>query len=88
MSSENYFRPIQYLGAKTRTLGVIASECKRLYRDNTYVVDLFSGSSIVSQALFYNGMAVISNDALRFCSDILFYLNGFVVNHAFDLFVV
>lgn len=70
MSSENYFRPIQYLGAKTRTLGVIASECKRLYRDNTYVVDLFSGSSIVSQALFYNGMAVISNDALRFCSDI------------------
>lgn len=70
MSSENYFRPIQYLGAKTRTLGVIASECKRLYRDNTYVVDLFSGSSIVSQALFNNDMAVISNDALRFCSDL------------------
>lgn len=70
MSSENYYRPIQYLGAKTRTLSVIASECKHLYRDDSYVVDLFSGSSIVSQALSNNGMAVISNDVLHFCSDI------------------
>lgn len=70
MGSDNYYRPIQYLGAKTRALTVIASECKHLYRDDSYVVDLFSGSSIVSQALSNNGMAVISNDVLHFCSDI------------------
>jgi adenine-specific DNA methylase len=47
-----------------------------MYRDNSYVVDLFSGSSIVSQALSNNNMAVISNDVLHFCSDIASCLLG------------
>lgn len=64
-----YFRPIQYLGAKTRTLDVITSECQRLYKKNTFVLDMFSGSSIVSQSIFSNGMDVIANDILQFCSD-------------------
>lgn len=63
-------KPIQYLGAKTRALDTILSECVRLYRQDTYVLDLFSGSSIVSQALYHSGMLVIANDVMRFCSDI------------------
>lgn len=40
----NYYRPMQYLGAKTRALGKIVAECDRLYSPNSYVLDLFSGS--------------------------------------------
>ena len=47
-------KPIQYLGAKTRALDTILSECLRLYRQDTYVLDLFSGSRIVSQALYHS----------------------------------
>lgn len=70
MSKENIiYKPIQYLGAKTRTLDVIVSESKRLYEKNSYVIDLFSGSSVVSQSLYHNGMSVIANDVMKFCSD-------------------
>ena len=54
-----YYRPIQYLGSKTRVVDTIVSECKKLYTPGEYVVDLFSGSSIVSQSLYKNGMHVI-----------------------------
>jgi adenine-specific DNA methylase len=66
---ESLYKPIQYLGAKTRTLDVIVSECFRLYEKESYVVDLFSGSSLVAQALYHNKMSVIANDVMRFCSD-------------------
>ncbi len=66
---ELLYKPVQYLGAKTRTLETIVSECQRLYKGRSYVVDLFSGSSLVSQALFLNKMPVIANDVMRFCSD-------------------
>lgn len=66
----HYLRPIQYLGAKGRTIEAIIGICRDLYRPGSAVVDLFSGSSVVSQALYYNGMSVISNDALAFCCDI------------------
>lgn len=61
---------MQYLGAKTRALDIIVSECEQLYRSNSFVVDLFSGSSIVSQALYQHKMSVIANDVLQFCVDI------------------
>lgn len=64
------YKSIQYLGAKTRTLDTIVSDCKRLYLDNSYVLDLFSGSGIVSHALYNHGMSVIANDVLEFCTDI------------------
>lgn len=64
------YKPIQYLGAKTRVLDTIVSECRRLYKKDSYVVDLFSGSSLVSQALYLNNMPVIANDVMTFCSDI------------------
>lgn len=70
--SENheYYRPLQYLGSKTRALDMIIRECKNLYVPDSYVLDLFSGSSIVSQAIFSKKMNVISNDAMQFCSDL------------------
>lgn len=67
---ESIYKPVQYLGAKTRTLDTIVSECGRLYKKDSYVVDLFSGSSLVSQALYLNDMPVIANDVMGFCSDI------------------
>ena len=66
---ESLYKPVQYLGAKTRTLDTIVSECRRLHKKESYVVDLFSGSSLVSQALYLNKMPVISNDVMKFCSD-------------------
>lgn len=66
---ESIYKPVQYLGAKTRTLDTIVSECSRLHKKDSYVVDLFSGSSLVSQALYLNDMPVIANDVMRFCSD-------------------
>ncbi len=70
IDSAKYYRPIQYLGSKTRVVDSIVSECKRLYTPGDYVVDLFSGSTIVSQSLYRNGMNVIANDVLSFSSDI------------------
>jgi len=70
MTDNLLYRPIQYLGSKTRVVDTIVSECKRLYTSGEYVVDLFSGSSIVSQLLYKNGMHVIANDVMSFSSDI------------------
>ena len=69
-NNATYYRPIQYLGSKTRVVDTIVSECKKLYTPGEYVVDLFSGSSIVSQSLYKNGMHVIANDVMSFSSDI------------------
>lgn len=69
MTSNSYYRPIQYLGAKSRTLNEIVAECNRLCVPESYVVDLFSGSSIVSQALYKNKNKVIANDVMGFCCD-------------------
>lgn len=70
MDNNLYYRPIQYLGSKTRVVDTIVSECKKIYAPGEYIVDLFSGSSIVSQSLYKNGMNVIANDVLSFSSDI------------------
>lgn len=69
-NNATYYRPIQYLGSKTRVVDTIVSECKKLYTSGEYVVDLFSGSSIVSQSLYKSGMHVIANDVMSFSSDI------------------
>lgn len=69
-NNATYYRPIQYLGSKTRVVDTIVSECQKLYTPGEYVVDLFSGSSIVSQSLYKNGMHVIANDVMSFSSDI------------------
>ncbi len=68
--SAGYYRPLQYLGSKTRSINTIVSECSRLYHKGSFTFDMFSGSSIVSQALNSKGQRIISNDILSFCSDI------------------
>lgn len=65
-----YYRPIQYLGSKIRVVDTIVKECKKLYAPGEYVLDLFSGSSIVSQSLYNSGMNVIANDVMSFSYDI------------------
>jgi len=65
-----YYRPIQYLGSKTRVIDAIVSECEKLYVPGEYVIDMFSGSSIVSQSFYKKGMYTIANDVLAFSSDI------------------
>ena len=65
---DKIYRPIQYLGAKFRTLPIILSKTLDIIAPDTYVIDLFSGSSIVSQVFNTNGLNVIANDALKFNS--------------------
>jgi len=58
-------KPIQYLGAKNRVIDSILNESEK-YIEAGYVLDLFSGSSIVSQAFSNRGKKVISNDVQKF----------------------
>ncbi|TVZ16400.1 DNA adenine methylase [Maribacter sp. MAR_2009_72] len=58
-------KPIQYLGAKNRVIDSILNESEN-YIGEGYVLDLFSGSSIVSQAYSNIGKNVISNDVQKF----------------------
>lgn len=58
-------KPIQYLGAKNRVIDEILNESQK-YIDSGYILDLFSGSSIVSQAFSNSGHKVISNDVQKF----------------------
>ncbi len=64
----NIYKPIQYLGAKHRPLPIILSKTLEAVQPDTYVLDMFSGSSVVSQVFNLNGLDVISNDALHFNS--------------------
>ena len=66
-SIDNLSKPIQYLGGKNRVINSIIEQSLP-YIDNGYVLDLFSGSSIVSQAFSSYGIKVISNDVQRFSS--------------------
>jgi len=60
------YRPIQYLGTKVRSIPMIIEAMDYLIGSNGTCLDLFSGSSVVSQALKQNGYKVIGNDALNF----------------------
>jgi adenine-specific DNA-methyltransferase len=68
VDTTNIYKPIQYLGAKHRPLPIILSKTLESIISDTYVLDLFSGSSVVSQVFNLNRLNVISNDALHFNS--------------------
>ena len=68
VDTTNIYKPIQYLGAKHRPLPVILSKTLEVIKPNTFVLDMFSGSSVVSQVFNLNGLKVISNDAMKFNS--------------------
>ncbi len=60
-------RPIQYLGSKLRSLAAISAEVSRLAPGGT-VVDPFSGTSVVGQALAADGHRVLASDAMEFAT--------------------
>lgn len=64
-SVDSLSKPLQYLGAKNRVIDSILEESLNHINEG-YVLDLFSGSSIVSQAFSNNGFKVISNDVQKF----------------------
>ena len=57
-------RPLQYLGAKSRAIPHIIRQVNQLEVKTSHVLDAFSGSSVVSQALSQSGYNVIANDIL------------------------
>jgi adenine-specific DNA-methyltransferase len=64
------FRPIQYLGNKLRTLPLIEAVAKPFLRRTAGACDLFSGSSVVSQAFASWGAAVTAIDSQLACRTI------------------
>ncbi len=63
------FRPFQYLGSKLRSLDPLLSTISKYAPASGHIVDLFSGSTIVAQALADSGYAVSAYDALRFSAE-------------------
>jgi adenine-specific DNA methylase len=57
------FRPVQYLGNKLRALEPIVSAAEELIGQQGRVTDLFSGSSVVSQAFSNRGYQVTAVDS-------------------------
>lgn len=71
MAVKNYkeltiYRPVQYLGSKVRSIPEIIDAVKDTIGNSGTCLDLFAGSSVVSQALRNSGWKVIANDALLF----------------------
>lgn len=60
-------RPFQYLGAKLRSIETITKVADQ-YGAGPHVLDLFAGTSVVSQAFAATGRRVTASDALLFPS--------------------
>jgi adenine-specific DNA-methyltransferase len=68
INTASVYKPIQYLGAKHRPLPIILSKTLDAVKPDTSVLDMFSGSSVVSQVFNLNGLNVVSNDVMKFNS--------------------
>ncbi|WP_447586527.1 DNA adenine methylase [Pseudoxanthomonas mexicana] len=62
------FRPIQYLGSKLRSIDLLLDATNHLYQTGDRVFDVFSGSTVVSQAFSNAGCAVTAVDASPCCA--------------------
>ena len=60
------FRPVQYLGSKVRVIDAISSLVRDAAPVGGKVADLFSGSSVVSQAIASSGRLATAVDAQRY----------------------
>lgn len=60
------FRPVQYLGSKLRALPQISRAIESIQPRVATALDLFAGSSVVSQAIARLGYDVVATDALGF----------------------
>ena len=56
------FRPVQYLGSKVRVLDEIRAAVAELVDPNAHVADLFTGTTVVAQALASDGYRVTAVD--------------------------
>jgi hypothetical protein len=56
------FRPVQYLGSKLRVLDAITSLAREAVPQGVGAVDLFAGSTVVSQAFAASGFRTTSVD--------------------------
>lgn len=59
-------RPIQYLGSKLRALDVISDKVEEELRPGATVLDLFAGSTVVSQSLADSGFRIVASDAMQY----------------------
>jgi len=57
------FRPIQYLGNKLRSVAAITEVAQNLVKPNARILDLFTGSSVVSQSFAHLGFQVTAVDS-------------------------
>ena len=62
------FRPIQYLGNKLRVIEPIVDMAQALSGSNRKVVDLFTGTSVVAQALAFEGFSTTAVDTQRYAA--------------------
>lgn len=62
------FRPIQYLGSKLRSIDSLLEATGHLYGPGDRVFDVFSGSTVVSQAFANAGCAVTAVDSSPCCA--------------------
>lgn len=60
------YRPMQYLGAKLRSLPQIIAIVDQMQPRPKTVLDIFSGSTVVSQAFARQGMRVIAADVMSY----------------------
>ncbi|MBN8608363.1 MAG: DNA adenine methylase, partial [Caulobacterales bacterium] len=61
------YRPVQYLGNKLRALDAISDAVRSMLRGrNGHVVDLFAGTTVVSQRLALDGHRVTATDVQRY----------------------
>lgn len=60
------FRPVQYLGNKLRVLDHITEAAGELIGSEGSVVDLFTGTSVVAQALAHRGYSVTALDTQNY----------------------
>lgn len=58
------FRPVQFLGAKTRVLGSLVEATQSCLVPGSHVLDIFTGSSLVAQSFARGGMRLSATDAL------------------------
>src|SRR5690242_10696989 len=70
------FRPIQYLGSKLRSVPYILAAARELGAEKRPIVDLFSGTSVVSQAFATIGSEVTAVDTQLACQTMAAALLG------------
>jgi adenine-specific DNA methylase len=58
------FRPVQFLGAKTRALGSIVDVSRDHLPPESHLLDIFTGSSLVAQSFARVGLRLSATDAL------------------------